>query len=640
MSDTPAISVVLPAHNAECFVTLAVNSILHQNFTDLELIVIDDGSTDRTGAILRDLARTDSRLHLIQRENRGMTASLTEGLAVARGRFIARMDADDISLPDRFDIQLAKLIAEPELVCIGGGQMLIDSAGRMLRKVSPPTDHQSITALILGGHGAICHPTALMRRDAIDKIGGYREEFWPAEDLDLWLRLGEIGRLANVDRIVLHYRIHPDSVSERNGVIQRERAHAACAQAWARRGIDGAFSAHNLWRPDGSRKSVCDHMIDLGWSAFHLNQRQTALVYGLKGIRMRCWSFDGWKLAARAAFWPVNQPIYPAQAAAPSKAAAPAPDSSAHGPVPLQAPDPSPPPRVSVLMTVYNSESHLAEAIRSILTQTLTDFEFIILNDGSTDGSAAILEEFAASDGRIRLVQWPNHGITPGRVALLSMARAPLVAIMDADDISLPDRLKVQADYLDSNGRCVAVGCRVMMVDDHGRPLRTWSLELTHREIETAYLQRRGSAIVHPAVMMRRDAVIAAGGYDVRFATCEDQDLFLRLAERGELANVPDILFHYRQHVASTCHTRSRQLWKDSEAVLKEAYARRGLGEITDATPAVLADRPADFHRRWGWWALRSGYVATARRHAAWSLARQPLCRESWTLAACAARGW
>jgi GT2 family glycosyltransferase len=220
------------------------------------------------------------------------------------------------------------------------------------------------------------------------------------------------------------------------------------------------------------------------------------------------------------------------------------------------------------------------------------------------------------------------------------MARAPLIAIMDADDVSLPNRLRVQADFMDAHAKCVAVGCRVLMIDDRGWPLRTWSIEQTHQEIETAYLQRRGSAIVHPSVMMRRDAVVAAGGYDTRFATCEDQDLFLRLAERGELANVPDILFHYRQHVASTCHTKARQLWKDSEAVLKEAYARRGLGEIADATPAVLSDRPVDFHRRWAWWALRSGYVATARRHAAWSLARQPWSTESWMLAMCAARGW
>jgi glycosyltransferase involved in cell wall biosynthesis len=626
MSDTaPTISVLLPAYNAERFVTQAVTSILQQTFRDLELIVVDDGSTDGTGQILRDLAATDPRLHLIQHENRGMTASLNEALAAARGRFIARMDADDVSLPERLEIQLKQLLSEPQIVCIGGGQILIDPAGRALRKVNPPTDHESITSLILGGHGAICHPSALMRREAIEKIGGYREAFWPAEDLDLWLRLGEIGQLANVPRAVLHYRIHPNSVSERNGLIQRQRAHEACKEAWARRGIAGTFDASALWRPDGSHRSACDYMNDLGWSAFHMGQGRTALIYGLKGIAGRFWSGDGWKLAARAMVWPVNQPIKPDGPPTPSKERWPSAVSE---------------PRVSVLMAVYNSHAHLAEAVRSILSQTLTDFEFIILNDGSTDDSQRILEEFAAGDGRIRLVSWPNHGITPSRVALLSMARAPLVAIMDGDDVSLPDRLRVQADYLAAHPKCVAVGCRVMMIDDQGQPLRTWSLEQTHKEIVTAYLERRGSAIVHPSVMMRADAVRAAGGYDVRYATCEDQDLFLRLAERGELANVPEILFHYRQHVASTCHSQARQLWKDSEAILKEAYARRGMGEMKDATPAVLSDRPVDFHRRWAWWALRSGYVATARRHAAWSLARQPWSAQSWLLALCAARGW
>jgi glycosyltransferase involved in cell wall biosynthesis len=296
-------------------------------------------------------------------------------------------------------------------------------------------------------------------------------------------------------------------------------------------------------------------------------------------------------------------------------------------------------PTVSVLMAVYNAAPFLASALQSILEQTLKDFELIALNDGSTDNSAAILEEFARRDPRVRVVSWPNHGITATRVQLLAMARAPFLAIMDADDISLPFRLEKQVEYLQQHPDCVAVGSRVLMIDTDGLPLRTWSLEETHEQIETAYLQRRGSAIVHPSVLMRTGAVRAAGGYDVRFQTCEDQDLFLRLAERGRLANLPETHFLYRQHVDSTCHTKVRQLWADSEAILKEAYARRGLGPIADATPEHLDEAPVEFHRRWAWWALREGNRAAARKHAMIGLKSRPFSPDSWKLALCALRG-
>jgi glycosyltransferase involved in cell wall biosynthesis len=296
-------------------------------------------------------------------------------------------------------------------------------------------------------------------------------------------------------------------------------------------------------------------------------------------------------------------------------------------------------PAVSVLMAVYNAARYLDEAVESIRNQTFTDFEFVIINDGSTDGSEAILRHHADADPRIRLISRPNAGITRTRIELLSAARAEFVAVMDSDDVSVPTRLAKQVEYLRGHPECVAAGCKVLMIDPDGLPLRDWSLETTHDQIDRAYLERRGSAIVHPSVMMRRSAVLAVGGYDARFQTCEDQDLFLRLAEHGKLANIPEVLFKYRQHLASTCHAKVQQLWKDAEAVLAEAYTRRGLGSPGNAMPSVFEDKPVDYHRRWAWWALKAGNIATARKHAWAALRLSPMASASWRLMYCAIRG-
>jgi GT2 family glycosyltransferase len=304
LSKMPAVSVILPVFNGERFVREAVASILSQTFNDFELIVIDDGSSDHTPEILAALAKQDDRLRLITRPNRGLVASLNEGLAAARAPLIARMDHDDVSLPHRLAAQVRRMNHEPELVCLGGGQMMIDSAGRDLRVVMPPADHLEIDRRLLAGHGAICHPSAMIRRAALDKAGHYRADFYPAEDLDLWLRLAEVGKLANLQDVVLRYRIHSNSISESNGQKQRQKARAACEAAWARRGIAGTFDAEQLWRPGRGRLSRFGHITDFGWSAFAMGNRSTAFIYGLKAVALIPWSPQGYMLAACSIFKP------------------------------------------------------------------------------------------------------------------------------------------------------------------------------------------------------------------------------------------------------------------------------------------------------------------------------------------------
>ncbi len=216
---------------------------------------------------------------------------------------------------------------------------------------------------------------------------------------------------------------------------------------------------------------------------------------------------------------------------------------------PVRGPEPISVPSVSVLMPTYHAERYVAEAIESILAQTFTDFEFLILDDGSTDGSAAILRRYAERDGRIRPFSRPNTGLVGALNELLSLARGELIARMDADDIALSDRIERQVAYLKEHPECVMVGSRVVLIDPEGSEITVMGQALSHEQIVEDFLANKGQIVYHPAVMFRRQVVMDLGGYRAEMVEAEDLDLFLRLAEVGRIVNLPEPLLKYRDHL-------------------------------------------------------------------------------------------
>lgn len=305
---TPLVSVLMPVYNADRYLSQAIDSILQQTFTDFEFLIIDDGSTDRSRSILERYAQQDQRIRLISRPNTGYVVALNEMLALAQGELLARMDADDISLPDRFQRQVAFLQQHPQVTCVGGTHELIDHRGRLLFCLQPPLSDAAIQQSNLTGHNAICHPCVLMRRSAVLAAGGYDESLMPAEDLDLWFKLGEMGELANLVAPVLKYRLHANSVSERDCLLQRQKMREACERAWQRRGIQGQFEASEPWRPGKDAESRHRYMLQYGWWAFNSQQRSTAAIYGLHAIRAQPLKPEGWNLLACALIKPLPEP--------------------------------------------------------------------------------------------------------------------------------------------------------------------------------------------------------------------------------------------------------------------------------------------------------------------------------------------
>ena len=290
-------------------------------------------------------------------------------------------------------------------------------------------------------------------------------------------------------------------------------------------------------------------------------------------------------------------------------------------------------------MPIYNSELFLAEAIDSILGQTYVDFEFIIIDDGSTDNSLTIAEKFRDIDARISVYSQPNQGISKTRNRLLSLCKGTYIAWMDSDDISLPGRLTAQYNYLLSNVDVVAVGGGTEFIDDEGMTICDWLVPRTHEGVDQQHIDGHGGAITFPASMMLKMAIDKVGGFDENLTGAEDLCLFLRLAEVGKLANLNDRIYQYRQHENSISHASKIKILKDRQIVINNTCLRRGLA------PKVLSmdnkcSRKVDIYIKWGWWALNGNNVLTARKYAKKAMFVNPCKVEVWKLLACSIRGY
>ena len=299
-------------------------------------------------------------------------------------------------------------------------------------------------------------------------------------------------------------------------------------------------------------------------------------------------------------------------------------------------------PVISVCLPVYNAERFLAEAVESILEQTFKDFEFLILDDGSTDGSPAILAQYAARDPRIRITSRPNKGLVATLNELIDQARGEFIARMDADDVALPERFERQIEHLRANPECVAVGCRQLVIDPEGDPIAVWSKGESHEEMDAGNLTGElGSTLGHPTAMMRRQAVLDIGKYREQFRYFEDVDLFLRLAERGRLGKIAEPLLKYRAHEGNRSNDGNLRAEQDLHQILTEAYLRRGLpvGRLPRQPLTQGPDSPWATHERWAWQALLEGNVATARKYARRLVAKTPFSLSAWRLLYCSIRG-
>jgi len=259
----PKVTVLMSVYNGEKYLREAVDSILAQTFRDFEFLIINDGSTDRTGEILKSYS--DQRIKIINHEkNIGLTKSLNKGLRVAKGEYVARQDADDISMPERLDKEVAFLDTNKNVGLVGTDYFLINEKDKIIDKINCLTESKDLKEKLLEGN-QFAHGSIVFKKECIEKVGMYREEFKFAQDFDFVLRISEIFHIANIPEFLYKWRINIDSVSVNKKTLQDKYALLAIELAKERR-EKGRDKLQYL--PDEERKKFLDSYL---FSSIHKN---------------------------------------------------------------------------------------------------------------------------------------------------------------------------------------------------------------------------------------------------------------------------------------------------------------------------------------------------------------------------------
>ena len=224
----------MPVYNGSRWLAEAIDSVLAQTLSNFELLVIDDGSTDDTPRLLAQYADRDRRIRVLRQDHLGLVAALNRGLAEARGPLLARLDADDRALAHRFAAQLRFLTDNADFGLVGSWARKIDEDGVVRGQIRPETVPERLSEQLLRGNPFL-HSSIMMRTELIRGLGGYRSAFEAAEDYDLWLRVSEHSKVANLAEFLIEYRWHPDAVTRRKAIRQSFSVRLAQRSAQARR---------------------------------------------------------------------------------------------------------------------------------------------------------------------------------------------------------------------------------------------------------------------------------------------------------------------------------------------------------------------------------------------------------------------
>lgn len=285
-------------------------------------------------------------------------------------------------------------------------------------------------------------------------------------------------------------------------------------------------------------------------------------------------------------------------------------------------------PKVSIIMPVYNGERYVVDAIESALTQAYTNFEVVIIDDGSQDNSAEIIRPYL-SDPRVRYIEQGNQGVAAARNAALSIARGEYVGFLDQDDLWSPNKLARQVVYMQAHPECAMVHARQAYIDDTGNPIldypEDWVRTLEGRCFRDLFIVN-GIAVL--TVLMRRDILQRVGGFNPEIPRTDDYELWMRIAHDYPIGFMDEVLAHYRVHGGNTSHDHLKMEIAELGAI--ESVLRRFPDARGRVGRSVVRQRLLDLHQMLGdgyMWRLRD--FARARDHYAGVLRLAPFHMKS-----------
>lgn len=630
-SSPTLISVIVPAFDAAATLAETLASIAAQRHRAIEILIVDDGSTDDTGAIARAFCAAEPRARVITRDNGGVAAARNSGIAAARGRFVAPIDADDLWHPDYLCKLVARaLAAHPTPTLIYAPCRLIDQASRVVGSglnagVEGAAPYRMMYANLVGNGSGM-----LIAREAAIAAGGYDVRLRAAgcegyEDYLLQLMLASTGPVATVGEYLVGYRQRDGAMSADQArmarsqrlarTIHAEATTLAAPPGWMARWMGGRrllllAGAQAGAQGDGGRVTAA--VGSLARALLHDPVAAAVAVAGrarstvLPGRRLAPPHFrdvdpttpDGGGLLGRSTLprWFARLQLRRLQRIAaldrgallPAVIVAPTFVTQAASPPAVAPAVKASQPAVSVVLPVHNGARYVELSIRSILAQTFTDYEIIVGDDGSDDGTDVILDRLRREFPAIQVVRRDRKsGLSNAANFVVSHARGDLVAVAHADDLAYPERLARQVGVLAEHRDAVLVGSPAAGIDPHGveiHPANLW--RVTHPTVFAPF--------AHSSVMFRRAAFSDVGGYRPQADFWEDLDLYWRLAGIGKLLVLPHALTAYRY---SSDSARERDDAGRVERSLQRMYdrahaaARQGGAEPEDAEHGRLHPR-------------------------------------------------
>lgn len=575
----PRISVIIPAYNGERYIESAIESVLTQRDANFELIVVDDGSTDNTPNILQAYG---DRISVFSQQNQGVAAARNRGIEAAIGELIALLDQDDIFLPNKLATQTACFDTYPDIGLVVSGWRLIDAKGNKISEIKPWHDLPVLDLETLLTKSPILPSAIMFRRQWWQKVGGFDSQFNGVDDAEFVWRLALKGCQAVWhSEVTVGYRQHSQTVSNQQA-IQRAKTFVAAQ--------DHFFAQSNLPHSVTQLKS-CARYEGLTWIAWHLyhthnyiqmaeylNQSLSYKPY-TKAITISDWiqrfigycTAYGYHLDVQSfrglpEWQNLMKKIYPTRQ-----------------------------PTVSVIIPVYNSERFIEQAVKSVLEQTYTDYEVIVIDDGSTDNTRQVLVPYLDS---IQYIDQDNQGAAKARNRGCQLAQGEFLAFLDADDFFLPNKLAEQVAYLEENPTIDLVQSGWIIVNQTGEGLvdvTPWK-NAPELNLEAWVLHK----CVRPsALMIKKEWWEKVGGFDHRYPPTEDLDFVLRLGlMQCKAAWCKQVHAGYRQH---DCNLMSggEKVIKNTDILMNQFFNQ------PDIPPNIRQIQQKEHYQRWVWLAWR-----------------------------------
>lgn len=581
---TPKVSVIIPVYNCELYIAQAIESVLNQTYTDYEIIVINDGSTDNTYQVLQPYMK---KIRYFSQENKGLSATRNQGIKMAKGKLISLLDADDLFLYYKLQEQVAIFEAEPSIGLVQSGWRVVNEKGDKIEDVKPWHKSPELD-LVTWLKWKATNPSGMMfRKEWLERVNGFNEDLRRLEDFDIVIRLALAGCQATwFPKVAVCYRQHRGNMT-RNLLAQIEVEEKILDELFSNPNLPGKIQHLEKELRYGSLIWNCWRLYKTGNFSEMATYLQKSLSYtsdpptvaictwielftkldSQEGNQFNAYSFSQlpqWKKLISNIFNPVV-------------------------------------PRVSVIIATYNNAHYIVEAIASIFNQTYRSYEIIVIDDGSTDNTRQVLEPYL---DKIRYLYQENKGVSHARNLGLEMARGEFISFLDADDFFLPDKLAKQVAVFDAHPSLGIVHSGWRLVNEKGEKISDiefwhWygSLEL---DLETWVVWKP----VTISMMFRKSWIKSVGGFDTRWHHGEDIDLVLRLSVNGcQAVWLPKITYCYRQHHYNVTRKYTQQA-VSINSVLDNFFSRQNL-----STSIRQLERKSRYytHNWLAWQAHRNG---------------------------------